>query len=32
MTVDRFAELKNEINLYKKLQKDYDKRLEGLEK
>lgn len=32
MTVDRYMELKNEIKLYKKLQLDYDKRLEGLEK
>lgn len=32
MTIDRFMELKNEIKLYKKLQLDYDKRLEALEK
>lgn len=32
MTIDRYMELKNEIKLYKKLQLDYDKRLEGLEK
>ena len=30
MTVDRYMELKNEIKLYKKLQQDYDKRLEVL--
>lgn len=32
MTTDRFAELKNEVKLYKKLHLDYDKRLEALEK
>ena len=32
MTADRFAELKNEVKLYKKLHSDYDKRLEALEK
>jgi hypothetical protein len=30
MTIDRYAELKNEAKLYKKLHQDYDKRLEGL--
>jgi hypothetical protein len=32
MTADRFAEIKNEVKLYKKLHNDYDKRLENLEK
>ena len=32
MTADRFAELKNEVKLYKKLHLDYDKRLEALDK
>lgn len=32
MTIDRYMELKNEIKLFKKLQLDYDKRLEVLEK
>lgn len=32
MTLDRFKELQNEVKLYKKLQLDYDKRLELLEK
>lgn len=32
MTADRFAELKNEVKLYKKLHNDYDKRLQTLDK
>ena len=32
MTADRFAELKKEVQLYKKLHVDYDKRLEVLDK
>ena len=32
MTADRFAQIKNEVKLYKKLHLDYDKRLEALEK
>ena len=32
VTAEKFAELKNEVKLYKKLHLDYDKRLEALEK
>ena len=32
MTIERYMELKNEIKLFKKLQLDYDKRLEVLDK
>ncbi len=30
MTIDRYKQLQNEVKLYKKLQLDYDKRLEAL--